>query len=376
MSELIGVKYVFQDMYFSNSTTTQYAVTREAQLKRQVLLFDKIGLLDLDRLFKGNDQATRKMRDEESEWVNNLAWLTDQQILFPIKDVTNTELFSNFQPEILPYATKLRERAESLLAPDKLNAVEQKLKKMRRINKALIRVDDALNEFVNGLKDKVYSSNNMLQLKKRIAWLNKLRANEGLDYTNEINESEEIFSILIRLSALKMESENKKASFIPLLSLPDYYSEIPASRKNDVVEIVINKLPLPSATTPWEAILDYRNDNETRKSLRALRNWMRNIASKDLPAREIEDELESLMDEFDNHMKLHKLKADTEVLQTLVKAPLGLIENLLRVKPTQIIEPLFAFRKRRISLMEAEINAPGKEIAYIVKANETFYDEN
>lgn len=376
MSELIGVKDVFQDLSISHIKTTQYTPARETQLKRQILLFDKIGILYLDRLFKGEFQATGQMREEESEWVNNLAWLTDQQILFPIEDISDADFFLNFQPEILPYVTKLRERAESLLTPDKLNGLERKLKKIKLIDKAIVRVEDTIKEFENDLKGNVNFSDNMLLLKKRIARINKLRAGEDYDNNHEINESKEVLSILVRLSALKMGSVDKKASFIPLLSFPDYYSEIPASRKSDVVEIIINKLPLPSPTTSWEAILDYRSDSGTKESLRALRNWIRKISSENLTAGEIEDELESLMDEFNNHMRLHKLKADTEALQTLVKAPLSLLENLLRIKPTEIINPLFTFRKRQISLMDAEINAPGKEISYIFKANEAFSDDN
>jgi hypothetical protein len=33
---------------------------------------------------------------------------------------------------------------------------------------------------------------------------------------------------------------------------------------------------------------------------------------------------------------------------------------------------LFAFRERRIALLEGELTAPGSEVAYIVKANERF----
>jgi hypothetical protein len=140
----------------------------------------------------------------------------------------------------------------------------------------------------------------------------------------------------------------------------------------DVVQIAINKLPLPDQTTPWEQIFDYRNDPNTQQSLFSLRRWMRKISEQNLPSHEIEEELEWLINEFQTHMKLHKMKSNTETMETLIKVPLELLENLVKFNFSKIPDPLFAIKKRQLSLMEAEINAPGKEIAYIIKTNEAF----
>ena len=71
-------------------------------------------------------------------------------------------------------------------------------------------------------------------------------------------------------------------------------------------------------------------------------------------------------------MKIHKMKANTETLEVMVKAPLEIVENLIKLKFSKIPEPLFALKKRQINLMEAELNAPGREMAYIIKARDTF----
>ena len=102
---------------------------------------------------------------------------------------------------------------------------------------------------------------------------------------------------------------------------------------------------------------------------------MTKISAQKLPLKEIEEELEWLIDEFESHMSLHKLKENTETLETLVKAPIELIENLVSLKPSKILDPIFSVQKTRISLIESEITAPGKEIAYIIKTNETFTSE-
>jgi hypothetical protein len=75
-------------------------------------------------------------------------------------------------------------------------------------------------------------------------------------------------------------------------------------------------------------------------------------------------------------MKYHKIKANTETLEILVKTPLEIIENLVKLKLSKLTDPFFALKKKQLMLMEAEINAPGKELAYIIKSRETFQSED
>ncbi|MBK9210482.1 MAG: hypothetical protein IPL71_20250 [Anaerolineales bacterium] len=69
------------------------------------------------------------------------------------------------------------------------------------------------------------------------------------------------------------------------------------------------------------------------------------------------------------------MKANTEILEVMVKTPFETIENLLKLNFSKIPEPLFALKKRQINLMEAELNAPGREMSYIIKARDTFSNE-
>ena len=63
-------------------------------------------------------------------------------------------------------------------------------------------------------------------------------------------------------------------------------------------------------------------------------------------------------------------------MQTLVTLPLELLENLFKLRLSKIPEPFFTFRKHQISLMEAEMTAPGKELAYVIKAQDEFSDND
>ncbi len=48
------------------------------------------------------------------------------------------------------------------------------------------------------------------------------------------------------------------------------------------------------------------------------------------------------------------------------------IENLAKLKFGRLAKQLFGFRQRQIDLLETELKATGRELAYIVKADERF----
>ena len=71
-------------------------------------------------------------------------------------------------------------------------------------------------------------------------------------------------------------------------------------------------------------------------------------------------------------MKLHNIKYRTSKLETILTAPLELLENVLKIKWSETAKQFFCIRKSKIALLEAELKAPGKELAYIVRAKEVF----
>ncbi len=190
------------------------------------------------------------------------------------------------------------------------------------------------------------------------------------DEAERISLKREQHFALLRLMSIVIET-TQGVTAVTTVPYTEYSRELPNSRKSSVTQIAINKLPLPNNETPWEQIIDYRNDPENRKNLLNLRRWIRKISIESPSPAEIEEEIEWLMNEFQSHMNVHKMKANTEVLEVIVKAPL----ELLGLKFSKIAEPLFVLKKRQINLMEAELNAPGREMAYIIKARDTFQSQ-
>jgi hypothetical protein len=133
----------------------------------------------------------------------------------------------------------------------------------------------------------------------------------------------------------------------------------------DVIEITINQLPIPDDSTSWEQIIDFRNDPDTETKFRRFRVWMNKIARANLTPLEVEQELEWMLDEYRQHMELHKMKTNTSALETI-------LVSLGDRKFGDIVKGFFSVKHKQIALLEAEAKAPGREIAFISKAQETF----
>lgn len=167
-----------------------------------------------------------------------------------------------------------------------------------------------------------------------------------------------------------------RANASPILStnFPTAVSPRPESQvsKTDVVQIVLTSLPVPDESSPWEQIIEYRGDPDTKLKFSALRNWMNEIARATLTLNEVEEKLEWLIFEYKKHLELHRLKTNSGTLQTLLTATAGCLENIIKLNLEKATKGLFALKDRHISLMEQELTAPGREIAYVVKAREHF----
>ena len=66
------------------------------------------------------------------------------------------------------------------------------------------------------------------------------------------------------------------------------------------------------------------------------------------------------------------MQRDTGVIETLVCTTAEIAESLVKFQWSKIAKKLFEVRHKQIELMKVEMAAPGREVAYIVKARERF----
>jgi hypothetical protein len=145
-----------------------------------------------------------------------------------------------------------------------------------------------------------------------------------------------------------------------------------SAARTAVLNIVFDAFPEPDESTPWEQIVEFRSDPDTASQVLALRRWMSRVAQQGITATEISQEVDWLIHEYQAHMRLHRMKIATGALETIVTAAGEALENVAKLKFGALAKSVFSLKHRRIQLLEAERQAPGRELAYIVRAREVF----
>jgi hypothetical protein len=82
--------------------------------------------------------------------------------------------------------------------------------------------------------------------------------------------------------------------------------------------------------------------------------------------------LEWLLYQYEEHMRLHHMKVNRGVLETIITTVAECVEDVLKIRWGKVANSLFALRHQHLALLEAELKAPGREVAYIIKARNTF----
>lgn len=191
-----------------------------------------------------------------------------------------------------------------------------------------------------------------------------------------LNEPGFLGEVLPRINCIKLRHNGINA--FPILEsrreIRDAFPSGTASDTLPVLEVILRSMPIPDDQTPWEDIIDFRNDRESMKRLRALRVWVRKFA-KATPATslaEMKDEIEVLLDDYEEHMKLHRMKVNKGAAETLVTVGGKVAEDLVKLKWGELAKLPFILRERKISLLEAEANAPNRELAFVSIARSRF----
>jgi len=139
-----------------------------------------------------------------------------------------------------------------------------------------------------------------------------------------------------------------------------------------VLNVVLHAFPEPDEDTPWERIVEFRSDSHAASQVLALKRWISKVARQNITAAEISDEIEWLIGEYQAHMRLHKMKITMGAFEAIVTAGGEALENIAKLKFGALAKSAFAVKHRKIQLLEAQRQAPGRELAYIVRARELF----
>lgn len=144
------------------------------------------------------------------------------------------------------------------------------------------------------------------------------------------------------------------------------------SNRDTVVRIVLNEFPLPSDATPWEAITEFRDDEEARSQFSRLKAWINKAGSGSLKTYEVADQLQELLNSYEESMRLHRTVANKGILEIFVVTTAEVAEGLAKVRWSEAAKAVFKVKHERLQLLGEERLAPGREIAYVVSARRKF----
>ncbi len=137
----------------------------------------------------------------------------------------------------------------------------------------------------------------------------------------------------------------------------------------EVVRLIVPHMPKPDDSTPWERIEDFRKDPDTRSALRGLRRWIGACSRSIESPRETAEELEYLIEEYKSFLRLHEIRFGRSLLEVVLVTSAEIVENVCKLRFCDLAKMPFRMKEKRIALLDAEKNAPGREVSYIIKAN-------
>lgn len=313
--------------------------------KRDLLIFDRIAMLH----YQGALESYKRSAHSDPNLISELECLSDKGIIF--------------EPELSETAycdSQIQECVNKIAYHDSA---------YRRLINEQLREQEHIFSFRNRSYEKIKK-----ELEKPDSLLKKFVNNKWVDWDrlHRAYEHDSLyFFYKLRLMSIQLQKLNNLDAIVsfPLKANITQYFE---DGKEHILQIVLNSMPVPDTTTVLEKILDYRDDPDSKGKFWGLRQWMSDVAKAQLSQNEIVEKLEWLIYQYEQHMKLHELKYNTGTFEIIVTTGAEFIENLSRLKFGSAAKALFALKHKKLELMEAEISAPGKEIAYLVKTRKRF----
>jgi len=165
-------------------------------------------------------------------------------------------------------------------------------------------------------------------------------------------------------------SQSTDTLALPIMATPQGTSAGNPLSRSAVLRIAFDAIPFPCQDTPIESLIDFRNDPDVRADFLALHRWSANVAKINQSPQELKEEVEYLVAQYDKHMMVHGIEASSGFFETVITTSAEMLEDIVKLKWSDAVKLLFSFSKRNVGLLKAELGAPGRELAYFIKARD------
>lgn len=137
-----------------------------------------------------------------------------------------------------------------------------------------------------------------------------------------------------------------------------------------VWRVLIREMPEMDRRAPWQDVLSFRNESRTQQCIRNLRRWTRKVVTEELTENEIEDEIRSLVYEYEQHLRHNRLMGRKFGLTFLIVGVAELSEIALKAKFARLGELISLMIENQFNMPEP--NTPGYELALFPEIKQTF----
>lgn len=164
--------------------------------------------------------------------------------------------------------------------------------------------------------------------------------------------------------------ERYRCSAVALLNDPEIHSG--DLRLESTIRVILGQLPLPSPETSWDAIWAWREDDAARRMYARLRVWMNRATRNHESTRETLDELAAQLADYQTYMSLHHRNMRHSRIEVVLTTTAEVLESIVTFQWSTAVRRLLDLRRAEMSLLAAELDAPGREIAYIDAVQQKF----
>lgn len=315
-----------------------------SNLKQQILLFDSVAFVDVEAKIE-NLRAIGRIEEENKSGAlaNDIEFLASQNLIYS----TNSS------------AESVAEFVESLPFED----TQRQFEIIERLEKALTKMKPAvLRQFKR--TQKRFQEGKEINLEKMTDSLNEVLV---------FRKVKEFY--MARILAKKIQFEGFQATTLSD-EFDAFFAAEPKAATSDVIQVVLNKIPLPDDNTPWEAVLDFRSDPKTKHYLNGLRLWMSEVTKSNLSKIELEQKLEWLLFQQSEHIRLHRMTSNLGVMGSVFVGGMEMLEDVAKFRLGNIARSLVSLSTRKAELLKSELSSPAKEISYLLRANKAFPSDN
>jgi hypothetical protein len=293
-------------------------------LKRDALLFDRIGVSDLNSNLAWASAYPPDPTDTGTITIAELEYLSEQKLLFePNLDIANPR-FAN--------AAVYRD----------YQATQSNMTGMLR------------RAVLGDLSEQQASRSNVVEF--------ELGGRRNLEQIN------------VRINAALLELEGNVDACPLLLVALDSVPSDPCreSTKRDVVEIVFRDMPVPQDDVSWERIFDLRSDPELCEQRRRLQQWIETVSAGNRNLGQIREEYEGMASDRRSYFRKQKIEFWNGLCSTLTVAGIELGTKHNEFPWGAAATGLFEIRRSIKSLLECEDKAPGRPLAFIDSSKKAF----